>query len=262
MLRLLGGFACVLSVALAPACGQEEPERPPPIASGASSGLPPSGGGDGDDPGGGPNLPDEGVAGLTYLLLDDRFVDREAFLDTVSIFVMSGGEGFETEQSEAGEFAVVDAVPEVDQWIYARPVQTGRAYPTVVRKDTTQGPVDVELVQFSVIDEIMLTLSQSTSVNPNAAQLLIQIVDQSGNGVSGVQAQVIEESTVISYATGDSWNDLRDNTDTEGLIFAPNLLVDEFPGDDIQVVLTGAIAEEHQVRVIEGAITVFRIVVP
>lgn len=245
-------------------CDGSEDDRPPPVSSAGSNHLlpaPPASGGDGDK-GGGANVPGDGVNGSTYLLIDDRFVTREAYLDAAAIYVFSGRRDYEAERSDAGEFEVSDAVPAANQWIYAEPVLDERAYPTVVRVDSTGGDVQVELVAETVIDEIMLTMSQSTSINPSAAQLLIHIVDDNENGISGVQAQVIEGATFITYAIGDSWNDLRDNTDSEGLIFAPNLPASALPGQDITVILTGAITEQYRVRVIAGAITVLKIVAP
>lgn len=115
----------------------------------------------------------------------------------------------------------------------------------------------------AVLDQIFQNITTPVELNNARAHLLVRVVDSAGRGVAGVATNSFAGSAqVIAYKEDAVWPSYLEATTEAGLAFVPNLQAPPFPGQLVTVVLTGAIDEEVEGRLVTGAITVINVVVP
>lgn len=240
---------------------KDEAERPSSITIGggptAPTGTPQGQGGDDGDPSA------TGTArGVVVQFLNDSFDGATAFpgVAAISIASPSGSSSVETNYDGVDFAAEGEVLGE--RWVFVEPDDSS-AFPTITLQEFGSEEASVPVVPRAVLEQIFQNLTTPAELNSARAQLLFRVVDSSGNSVSGVEADsfVIGEQSV-AYKEGAIWAGYLEATTEEGLALVPNLPASAFPGQILTAVLTGAIDEEVDVRLVRGAITVVTVVVP
>jgi hypothetical protein len=259
MLRVLPSIILFVSVLLISGCGSEEPERPDSVGIGGPVGVIGSGSGDGGEEGGGT---DGAATGQVVQFVDDSFSGVTAYvgLSVVSIASTDGRSAVDGEYDGA-EF-VVEGNVVGRRWVQASPIDDATRYPTITQQDFGEDASSVPVVQRVVLDQVFQGLTSPAEMVATRAQLVVRIVDGSGVGIAAVKANIFASNPNIAYSDDGLWQSFGDATTSDGLILVSNLEASPFPGQAIQVLLTGAVEAEREARIAGGAITVLTVVVP
>lgn len=253
----------VLLLACSGLCGcqeKAEEERPGGIMIGgpsAPTGTPSGQGGDEGDP-----TAAGTVEGVVVQFLNDSFDSTTTFPGVAGISMASpfGGTAVETTYDGVDFVAEGDVIGE--RWVLIDP-DDDSAFPTMTHQNFGEEEASLPVVPRAVLEQIFQNLTTPAELNTSRAQLLLRVVDTSGEGVVGVQADSLATGVqIVAYKEDGVWPAYLDATTEEGLTFVPNLEAPAFPGQVLLAVLAGAIDEEVEVRLVRGAITVVTVVVP
>ncbi len=254
------GFSLAALFSL-PACSDgEAPARPAAIEGGGT--VAPRPGDDGMGGEGGTASGEGTVEGVVVQYRDDSFRTTAPFVSAADVTFLSPMGTTRTLARYDGRSLVGEGAVLGDRWIHVA-TDDGSGYPTLTAEEVPTRDFEAKVVPAPVLDEIFVNLTTAAELDVSRAQLLILIVDADGNPVSGVDVDPIAaRPQFVAYKQGSSWVDYLDETTGEGLAFVPNLEALAFPGQSVQVVLTGAIDGELDVRLARGAITMMTHVVP
>lgn len=254
------GFG-LLCVGLSSCQEKEEQQRPSGITIGGGP-TPPTANPEGQGGDDGTPTTIGTVEGVVVQFLDDSFENTTVFPGVADVTVASVSGSLPAEARYDGVDFVIDGEVVGKRWLLVEPDDSS-AFPTMTLHELGSEEASVPVVPRAVLDEIFQNLTTPEDLNTARAQLVFRVVDSLGNGVSGVEADsfVIGDQSV-SYRDDAVWAGYLDETTEEGLALVPNLEAPAFPGQVLTAVLTGAIDEEVEVRIVRGAITVITVVVP
>lgn len=257
-----GGLAVLLAGLVG--CSDEPTERPPLIEGGGSNvtggGSPGGAGapGEGEEPGSlGAGAQ---VAGEVEAFLDDGFVLTQLYTQPATLFLFEDGssESVETAYDGASYSAVV--APGSSYWVQVEPNFDTATFPTVSYVERATTSTELPVFPRSVVEEILGGLTSPTLVNDSRAQLIVQVVDGSGQPIAGV-VPTAPRATDIAFEDGGLWRDNLEETTESGTFIAYNLAVGSRPGENILMLFTGSVDAEHEVRAIERSVTFVRLTV-
>lgn len=240
--------------------GGEAPARPGGIDSGATPG--PRAGTEGDGGEGGAPSGEGTVEGVVVQYSDDSFLSTSPFRGAADItFLNSTGTSQVGVRYDGNSFAGQGMILG-QNWIYVEP-DDASGYPTMTAQTVTEEGFEAPVISRALLDDIFLNLTTAAELEPNRAQLMLLVVDESGNPVPGVEADPFAaRPPFVAYKQNANWVSYLDETTSDGLVFVPNLEALAFPGQAVQVILSGAVDAELDVRLARGAITLMTHVVP
>ena len=273
--RVCRGAAVLLLIAGAGACS-EEPERPPirpactaddctplPGSGVPGSGVPGSGSG-GSPSGAGGGGGDGEVVTVTGAILqysEDQFLQPTSFTGPgeLEVFETSGARSVGTFTD--GSFTLPEVPAGAPLWLLARPASDALHFPTwtfLEARDDIQ--VTVPLVQRSVVEEIMSTLTVPGVPLQGTAQVVLRVLDANQIPVEGVTVAAPAAQLVVYGASG-TWSETEVSTDSTGLVLLGNVAASSTPGNDLEVILSGAGSGSFALRVANDTATFVHLVV-
>lgn len=270
MARVRRGAALLLLIAGAGGCSGE-PDRPPirPACSAddclpaPGSGVPGAGGapGGGGGSGGGVEGEEVTVTGAILQYTEDQFLQPTTFTGPGEL------EAFETSGARfAGTFADgTFTLPEVPAgaslWLLARPSSAALHFPTwtfIEARDDIQ--VTAPLLQRAVVEEIMSTLTVPGVPLQGTAQVVLRVLNANQTPVEGVTVAAPAAQLIIYGAQG-TWSETEVSTDTTGLVVLGNVAASPVPGNELDVILSGAGSGSFALRVANDTATFVHIIV-
>lgn len=261
--RFLGRCAAAAALLLALLGCQEktEEERPSGINIGtpaSPTGKPGGQGGASDD-----NPSADGTArGVVVQYLSDSFSSTTAFPGRAEVRIASSAGGDSVDVAYDGVDFIAEGEVQGARWVLVDPDEES-AFATLTRQDFGALRAAVPVTPRAVLDQIFQNITTPVELNTARAQLLVRVVDTAGSGVAGVATSSFASGAqIVAYKEDAAWPSYLEATTEAGLAFVPNLQAPPFPGQTLSVVLTGAIDEEVEARIITGAITVITVVVP
>lgn len=252
--------AVVLLLGLLGCQEKAEEERPGGInigTPGSPIGKPGGEGGASDNP-----SEDGTIRGVVVQYLSDSFASTTAFPGRAQLRIASSSGSDSVDVAYDG----VDFVAEGDvlgaRWVLVEPDEAS-ALATLTLQEFGSIGARVPVTPRAVLDQIFQNITTPVELNTARAHLLVRVVDGAGIGVAGVATSSFASGAqIIAYKEDAAWPAYLEATTEAGLAFVPNLQAPPFPGQALTVVLTGAIDEEIEARIITGAVTVVTVVAP
>jgi hypothetical protein len=183
---------------------------------------------------------------------DDTFWDGTHYdgLATVSAYGISSY--YTSAEYDGNGFVLEDVAPASPNWFLAVPDDL-ELIPTLmpIFTDGSSGDVTLGVPDVVTVDEIFAAFTDSER---SLTQVVLRIVDGSGNSIAGVRA--LDEPGAV-YRDGTTWTSaLGASTDDSGLILIPYVYLGELDRILYTVTLTGSIEEEVTVEVQRYAMTI------
>lgn len=242
-------------------CSDEPAERPPVIESSGSS---TSGGGRVGD-GGASSDGDESeeaaaLAGQVEAYLDDEFILAQPYTEAATLFLFEVGSSESRQAAYDGSSFSVQVPAGSSHWVQVEPTFDTATFPTVNYVEGAFASTDLRVFPRRVVEEILGGLTSPEVVNDSRAQLIVQVVDSSGQPIAGV-VPTAPGVNDIAFEDGGIWRDNLDATTESGTFLAYNVAVRSRPGENLLMIFTGSVDSEHTVRAIERSVTFVRLTV-
>jgi hypothetical protein len=200
------------------------------------------------------------LSGDVGLLTEDTFTQVIPYTEPATVFGQGAGTSRVSGSYDGTDFTLTDVIDGSSVFMAVRPADTVLAFDTISIVDTTQASVTVPVVQRSVIEDILQSLTTPTQVATGAAQIVVRVIGTDGVPVPGVGISA-STAELVAYSTIGSWSDTETATDVSGLAVIGNVVAASFPGGDLTLRLTGAVRLDEPVRVARGFVTLVNVVV-
>ncbi len=258
------GLALFLSCAVSMSfwgCGSEPESRPPSLSerdsdtglvfpdsgvSGSQQGSSTSGAG-GNAPQG------EAVSGAVYRFVDSDFVIAQSYTETARISVWSR-EGSAVENADYNGESFSLTATEQPGWIVVTPEFDTTHLRTMVPWDGTGGELEVPMFSRASMSELLAGLIRAATINDERAQLIVEVLSEEGQGIAGVKPTIVGGPD-LAFFDGGTWSDKDNQTGESGRFISYNIAARALPGQDVHVLLAGAIDAEFDVRVAQGTVS-------
>ncbi len=264
-------------------CNREEPDRAPVFGgneagtAGAATARPPvtgswgpggastggGGGGSGGLGSGGSGLSgDQELAGRVVEFLGDDFFFTETLNLTAEVFAQAeDGTGWISATHDGQSYSLSGVRLAPKTWMGARLIGgEGDYHASFSIQDTQDGRADVPLVRRQVLLEIFGTLLVPEEPGSSAGHVVVRITDTNGQNVQGVTVAV-PGASFVTYASSGSWTEYAEQTTTQGLALAGNVLAGSFPGEEVTVTASGAVERTVSVPIAADTVTVANLTV-
>jgi len=255
------GFVALSGLLLA--CSTEDSDRAPGLTNfGGNTGAgAPAGGsvpsGSAGDTGEPPVS--EGTSNRVRTFTGDAFSETAELISSAEVHLINAaGDDYTSVNYDGDEFVLVEEDQRQDGWLVVD-ASDASIMSTVTRHDTTETVIAPAMPR-AVLDDILTSLGIE-EVQPNAAHLVVRLVDSSGDGVANVEPIVTGGVNPLLIRDTTRWTNFDTLTTEDGLFLSYNIPTVSLPGTNVRVILGGALSEEFDARLVGGAITVMTVVV-
>jgi hypothetical protein len=198
------------------------------------------------------------LAGDLWLLDDDSFsLNRAApYEEVATVYGFDPQNRLISAPYDGSMFTLSGVLPSAAAMVLVTPEdEQALPMPTLLRVDTQQSTqVSLPLLRRSVLEEMFVTLTAQVTVDPDRAQVILQFLDAELAPLAGVEVS-IASAGFVAYATADGYSDVLGETSERGLVLAGNVAASDLPGTSINAQVSGAIAGQQVVQVVQGAVS-------
>lgn len=204
------------------------------------------------------------VSGKLMLFRDDGFSSEPsglvAYGQPSQVHVFDAAiRGVESFDYDGAAFEATGVEARVNTWFAAQPKNDATTLMTITQHDGTKAGLEVPLVQRSVLEDILGGLLNPATISSTGAQLIVRLVDESGEPIGQARPQVIGGPN-IAYSDSGVWTDSEDATSDDGLFLSYNIPSSSLPGQTVKLIISGSVSDEFTVPIAAGAVTVATLV--